>query len=59
MVMVLIIMASWWAELLDVQGAFLTGEMDQAIDSFLQVIPEAFSKFYPKNESFRISWLEG
>ena len=28
MVMVLIVMALWWAELLDVQVAFLTGEMD-------------------------------
>jgi hypothetical protein len=29
--MVLIVMASWWAELLDVQGAFLTGEMDKGV----------------------------
>ena len=48
MVLVLIVMASWWAELLDVQGAFLTGEMDQEIDCYLQV-PEGFSKFYPRN----------
>ena len=48
MVMVLIVMASWWAELLDVQGAFLTGEMDLENGCYLQV-PEGFSKFYPKN----------
>jgi hypothetical protein len=36
MAMVLIVMASWWAELLDVQGAFLTGEMDQENDCYLQ-----------------------
>lgn len=45
---VLIVMASWCAELLDVQGAFLTGEMDQENDCYLRV-PEGFSKFYPEN----------
>jgi hypothetical protein len=48
MVLVLIVMASWWAELLDVQGAFLTGEMDQENDCYLRV-PEGFSGFYPEN----------
>lgn len=48
MMMVLIVMASWWAELWDVQGAFLTGDMDQENDCYLRV-PEGFSKFYPKN----------
>ena len=48
MVLVLIVMALWWAKLLDDQGAFLTGEMDQGIDCYLQV-PERFSKFYPEN----------
>jgi hypothetical protein len=46
MIMVLIVMASWWAELLDVQGAFLTGEMDPETTCYLQV-PEGFEKFYP------------
>ena len=46
--LVLIIMALWWAELLDVQGAFLTGEMDLENGCYLQV-PEGFSKFYPEN----------
>ena len=48
MVLVLIVMASWWAELLDVQGAFLTREMDLENGCYLQV-PEGFSKFYPGN----------
>jgi hypothetical protein len=54
MTMVLIVMASWWAELLDVQGAFLTGEMDQENDCYLRVLPEGFSKFYPKNVVLRL-----
>jgi hypothetical protein len=53
MTMVLIVMASWWAELLDVQGAFLTGEMDQENDCYLRV-PEGFSKFYPENVVLRL-----
>jgi hypothetical protein len=53
MIMVLIVMASWWAELLDVQGAFLTGEMDQENDCYLRVL-EGFSKFYPKNVVLRL-----
>ena len=48
MVLVLIVMALWWAELLDMQGAFLTGEMDLENGCYLQV-PERFSKFYPGN----------
>ena len=48
MVLVLIVMASWWAELLDMQGAFLTGEMDLENGCYLQV-PEGFSKFYRRN----------
>ena len=53
MTMVLIVMASWWAELLDVQGAFLTGEMDQELDCYLKV-PEGFEKFYPDNVVLRL-----
>ena len=53
MVLVLIIMALWWAELLDVQGAFLTGEIDLENGCFLQV-PEGFSKFYPKNVGLKL-----
>jgi hypothetical protein len=46
--MVLIAMASWWAELLDMQGSFLTGEMDPEIYCFLQVA-EGISKGYDPN----------
>jgi hypothetical protein len=35
MTMVMIVMASWWDELLDVQGVFLTGEMDQETHCYL------------------------
>jgi hypothetical protein len=48
MVLVLIVMTSWWAALLDVQGAFRTGEMDFETDCYLRV-PEGFSGFYPDN----------
>jgi hypothetical protein len=53
MVMVLIVMASWWAKLLGVQGAFLTGEMDPDTKCYLQV-PEGFEKFYPMNVVLRL-----
>jgi hypothetical protein len=46
--MVLMVMASWWAELLDVQGAFLRGEMDPNTQCYLHV-PEGFERFYPLN----------
>jgi hypothetical protein len=36
-----------------VQGAFLTGEMDQENDCYLPV-PEGFSKFYTKNVILRL-----
>lgn len=48
MIMVLIVMANWWAELLDVQGAFLNGEMDEKIQCYLAV-SEGFEKYYPKD----------
>jgi hypothetical protein len=53
MIMVLIVMASWWAELLDVQGAFLTGVMDPETRCYLQV-PEGFEKFYPGNMALKL-----
>ena len=53
MVLVLIVMASWWAELLDVQGAFLTREMDLENVCYLQV-PEGFSKFYAGNSVLKL-----
>ena len=52
MVLVSIIMSSWWAELLDVQGAFLTGEVDLK-NCYLQV-PERFSKFYLGNTVLKL-----
>jgi hypothetical protein len=52
-IMVLMVMASWWAELLDVQGAFLTGEMDPKMQCYLHV-PEGFEKFYPSNTVLRL-----
>jgi hypothetical protein len=51
--MVMMLMASWWAELLDVQGAFLTGEMDPDTECYLQV-PEGFEKFYPTDVVLRL-----
>jgi hypothetical protein len=53
LVMILIVMAGWWAELLDVQGAFLTGEMDPDTICYLHV-PEGFERFYPKNVVLRL-----
>jgi hypothetical protein len=52
-VMVLMVMASWWGELLDVQGAFLTGEMDPKNQCYLHV-PEGFERFYPSNVVLRL-----
>jgi hypothetical protein len=51
--MILMVMASWWAELLDVQGAFLTGEMDPKTQCYLHV-PEGFERFYPSNVVLRL-----
>jgi hypothetical protein len=53
MIMVLIVMASWWAELLDVRGAFLTSEMDPENRCYLKV-PEGFEKFYPSNVALKL-----
>eukprot|EP00957_Ditylum_brightwellii_P093861 7147614-Ditylum_brightwellii.AAC.1 len=45
-VMTLIIMASWTAELLGVQGAFLNGRFQNGERLFMKV-PQGFAKFYP------------
>eukprot|EP00957_Ditylum_brightwellii_P036946 2796796-Ditylum_brightwellii.AAC.1 len=45
-VMILTIMASWAAELLDVQGAFLNGRFQNGERLYMNV-PQGFSKFYP------------
>lgn len=48
-VMILMVtMALWWVELLDVQGAFLMGVMDPKMQCYLQV-PKGFEQFYPSN----------
>ena len=47
-VLILIIMAEWWAELLDVKGAFLHGEFEKARKVHMK-IPQGFERFYPKN----------
>jgi hypothetical protein len=52
-VMTLMVMAGWWAELVDVQGAFLTGEMDPKTQCYLHV-PEGFERFYPSNVVLRL-----
>ena len=44
--MVLIIMASIWAEVLDVQGAFLNGRFQNGEKVYMK-IPEGFEQYYP------------
>jgi Reverse transcriptase (RNA-dependent DNA polymerase) len=47
-VLILIIMAGWWAELLDVHGAFLHSIFEKGWKVYME-IPQGFEKFYPKN----------
>jgi hypothetical protein len=44
-VLVLMIMAGWVGEILDVQGAFLHGEFDQGEEIHMEV-PQGFEKHY-------------
>jgi hypothetical protein len=44
-VFVLIAMTGWYAELLDVKGAFLHGEFDEGTAIYMKV-PEGFEKYY-------------
>ena len=48
MIFVLIIMANWWAELLDIKGAFLHGDFEPGEKVYMKV-PEGFEKWYPGN----------
>ena len=47
-VLIIIAMASFWAELLDVKGAFLRGIFEKGRKIYMRV-PEGFEKFYPIN----------
>ena len=45
---VLIIMAGWWSELLDVKGALLTGRFDKGEELYMEV-PQVMEKYYLVN----------
>ena len=45
-VFILMIMAGWYAELLDVRGAFLHGEFEKGTKLYMEV-PDGFKTFYP------------
>jgi hypothetical protein len=47
-VMMLIVMTSWAAHLIDVHGAFLKGKFPDGEIVYMKV-PQGFEKFYPKN----------
>ena len=47
-VLILIVLAAWWAELLDVKGAFLNGRFQHGEKLYMHV-PKGFEKFYPPN----------
>jgi Reverse transcriptase (RNA-dependent DNA polymerase) len=47
-ILILIVMAGWWAELLDVKGAFLHGVFEKGQKVYMEV-PQGFEKYYPKN----------
>jgi hypothetical protein len=46
LVFTLMVMAGWYAEVVDVRGAFLHGEFDEGTRLFMEG-PEGFEKFYP------------
>jgi hypothetical protein len=48
MILVLIVMASWAALVIDINGAFLSGELDEHVKCYLEV-PEGFEKYYSPN----------
>jgi hypothetical protein len=48
MLLVLIVMLGWTANLVDVNGAFLLGEFEDGLNLFMHV-PQGFERFYPKN----------
>ena len=42
----LMVMANWYAEVVDVRGAFLHGEFEEGTKLYMEV-PEGFERFYP------------
>jgi hypothetical protein len=48
MILVLIVMASGAASVIDINGAFLNGELDEHVKCYLEV-PEGFEKYYSPN----------
>ena len=46
--LVMMVMALWHAEIIDVKGAFLKASFDPKHKVYME-IPKAFKKFYPKN----------
>jgi len=46
-VLCLIVMMNWFATLLDVHGAFLTGEFKEDMELYME-IPQGFEKYYPE-----------
>ena len=46
--MILMIMAGWYAEILDVKGAFLHGEFEDGEEIYMEV-PQGFEEYYPDN----------
>jgi hypothetical protein len=55
-VLVLIIMAGWWAEVMDVRGAFLPG-MFQPHHLMYMTVPQGFENMYPPNGVLLLLWM--
>jgi hypothetical protein len=47
-ILILLIMAGWYAELIDVKGTFLHGIFEKGRKVYMEV-PQGFEQFYPKN----------
>jgi hypothetical protein len=45
-VLTLLLMASWYRELIDVKGAFLHGNFEEG-ETLYMAVPEGFEKYYP------------
>ena len=52
-VLVIMAMAGWYAELLDIRGAFLCGRFEDDERIYMEV-PEGFEKYYPKDVVLRL-----
>ena len=48
-IMVLVLMASWFGQIVDVKAAFLNDHLDQEKEKMYLEIPEGFERFYPTN----------